>query len=153
MQANVIQGNFTQEQYTEMETIADQEFTVTSNLNDGDIVISKISHLADKTPKTNVDYSGKPLQLSMQQLINMWSAGLITDKPYATLAMMLDGVGAKDVEEFDIMGFIDRWEGLGSSDKPKYLKAHTIFSVLKKIESLTTSTVDVSAKVKLNWDF
>jgi hypothetical protein len=126
-ESNVIQGNFTPEQYAEMEAIA-----------------------ADDTPKVNVDYSGKPLQISKSQLISMWSSGLITDKPYATLALMLDRVGANEIEDFDITKFIEDWEGFSATDKPKFLKADTILSVLKKIESLTSSSVEISAKVKLD---
>jgi len=112
-----------------------------------------IAHLADGTPKVNVEYSGKPLQISKEQLIAMWSSGLITDKPYATLALMLDKVGAYEIEDFDITRFIEDWEGYTSGDKAKFLKADTVLSVLKKIESLTSSSVDINAKVKLNFDF
>ena len=127
--SNVVQGKFTQEQYAEMEAIADE------------------------TPKVNVDYDGKPLQISKSQLIAMWSSGLITDKPYATLALMLDRVGMFETEDFDIQKFIEDWEGFSATDKPKFLKADTILSVLKKIESLTSSSVEISAKVKLDLVF
>ena len=128
-ESNVVQGKFTQEQYAEMEAIADE------------------------TPKVNVDYDGKPLQISKSQLIAMWSSGLITDKPYATLALMLDRVGMFETEDFDIQKFIEDWEGFSATDKPKFLKADTILSVLKKIESLTSSSVEISAKVKLDLVF
>lgn len=109
-----------------------------------------IAHLADDTPKVNVDYDGKPLQISKSQLIDMWSIGLITDKPYATLALMLDKVGMFEAEDFDIQKFIEDWEGMSATDKPKFLKADTILSVLKKIEALTSSSVEISARVKLD---
>lgn len=113
-----------------------------------------IAPLADQTPKVNLEYSGKPLQLTQGSLVMMWDAGLLTAKPYAILAMMLDRVGAYEMEDFDIEDFISRWEGPeNDKGKCKQLKPNDVVAALKQIESVTSSKVELVTRVQLNMDF
>jgi len=68
---NVVQGNFTQEQYAQMEAIA------------------------DKPPKANLKYANMPIQLTANGIMQEFRDGDITPAEYAKRALQISRIGAE----------------------------------------------------------
>lgn len=119
-ESNVIQGKFTPEQYAEMETIGAQK---------------------EDVPKVNINYSGS-FNINKQILRDWWVKGFLTDSEYAFWAMVVDGVGLKEEEQFgpdQMTAFIQQWQGEDVTDKgkrkDKFLKPDTIKARVAKLIS------------------
>lgn len=117
-ESNIIQGNFTQEQYAQMEAISKEE-----------------------VPKVNINYSGS-FHINKQILRDWWVKGFLTDSEYAFWAMVVDGVGLNEEEQFgpdQMTAFIEQWQGEDVTDKgkrkDKFLKPDTIKARVGKLIS------------------
>jgi hypothetical protein len=107
--------------------------------------LSLVEEAQDKAEKVEANYSGKPLQLSMSDLIFAWEDGLINNASYIFLAMKLDGIGSKVAEDFNIIEFIDRWEG-----KRKRLTNKDVMGAIARMEKAGRAKVVMQMSRELN---
>ena len=97
------------------------------------------------------DYSGKPLKLSMSDLIFAWEDGLLNNAAYIYLALRLDGIGRDAEEEFDLNEFVDRWEGNERDrGKRKRLPDKDVMSVLSRLQKMGRADVQMQLTLKLD---
>ena len=100
-----------------------------------------IAHLADKTPKVNVEYSGSR-SINKEMLRDFWVSGFITDQDYCFWALYIDGVGLNEEEGFGpeaMTVFIDNWAAEDitptGKTKDKVLKMDTVKAKVGKLIS------------------
>lgn len=83
---------------------------------------------APTPPDRTADF-GSEVKLSRGQLIHLWDIGIINDKSYIALALMLDGIDSDT--KFNPEYFIERWKGL--TEKGGDLKRLEVSTVLKTL--------------------